>query len=48
MIAITGAAGFIGSVTAWKLNQLGREDLLSLDVACRQELQAEAHRLQGG
>lgn len=31
MIIITGAAGFIGSALAWKLNQLGRNDLLLID-----------------
>jgi ADP-L-glycero-D-manno-heptose 6-epimerase len=31
MIAITGAAGFIGSVLAWRLNQLGHKDLLLVD-----------------
>ncbi|MDX2472629.1 MAG: ADP-glyceromanno-heptose 6-epimerase [Candidatus Krumholzibacteria bacterium] len=32
MIAITGAAGFIGSNIVWHLNQLGRHDLLVVDV----------------
>lgn len=31
MIAITGGAGFIGSVLAWKFNELGRKDLLIVD-----------------
>ena len=31
MIVITGAAGFIGSVLAWKLNALGHKDLLLVD-----------------
>ncbi len=31
MIAITGAAGFIGSCLAWKFNQIGRNDLLVVD-----------------
>lgn len=31
MIVITGGAGFIGSVLAWKFNQLGRKDLLLVD-----------------
>lgn len=31
MIAVTGAAGFIGSVLLWKLNSLGREDILAVD-----------------
>ncbi len=32
MIAITGAAGFIGSNIVWHLNQLGRHDLIVVDV----------------
>lgn len=32
MIAITGAAGFIGSVLAGRLNQLGRRDLVLVDA----------------
>lgn len=32
MIAITGAAGFIGSVLVWRLNQLGERDLLCVDT----------------
>ena len=31
MIVITGAAGFIGSVVAGSLNQIGREDLVLVD-----------------
>lgn len=31
MIVITGGAGMIGSVIAWQLNQLGREDLVIVD-----------------
>ncbi len=31
MIAITGAAGFIGSALAWELNQRGHSDLLLVD-----------------
>ena len=31
MIVITGAAGFIGSCLAWKLNETGRRDLLLVD-----------------
>lgn len=31
MIVITGAAGFIGSVLAWKMNLLGKKDLLLVD-----------------
>jgi ADP-L-glycero-D-manno-heptose 6-epimerase len=29
---VTGAAGFIGSNIVWKLNRLGREDILAVDV----------------
>ncbi len=32
MIAVTGAAGFIGSNIVWHLNQLGRTDLIVVDV----------------
>ena len=32
MIAVTGAAGFIGSVLVWRLNQLGRDDILCVDT----------------
>ena len=31
MIIITGGVGFIGSILAWKLNELGRKDLLIVD-----------------
>lgn len=31
MIIITGGAGFIGSALLWRLNQLGREDVLIVD-----------------
>lgn len=31
MILITGAAGFIGSALVWKLNELGRSDLILTD-----------------
>lgn len=31
MIAVTGGAGFIGSVLAWKLNSMGHQDLLIVD-----------------
>lgn len=31
MIVITGAAGFIGSCLAWKLNEMGRKDLILTD-----------------
>jgi len=33
MIAVTGAAGFIGSNLVWHLNQQGRRDLIVVDVA---------------
>lgn len=36
------------SIAAPILWKLGRDDLLSLELACRQELQSETHRLQGG
>jgi ADP-L-glycero-D-manno-heptose 6-epimerase len=32
VIVVTGGAGFIGSAFIWKLNQLGREDILAVDV----------------
>ena len=32
MIVITGGAGFIGSVLLWRLNQLGRKDLIVVDA----------------
>jgi ADP-L-glycero-D-manno-heptose 6-epimerase len=32
VIAVTGAAGFIGSNIVWKLNQAGRQDILVVDV----------------
>jgi ADP-L-glycero-D-manno-heptose 6-epimerase len=32
VIAVTGAAGFIGSNIVWKLNRMGREDILVVDV----------------
>ena len=32
MIAVTGAAGFIGSNIVWKLNQAGRRDIIVVDV----------------
>ena len=35
MIAITGAAGFIGSVLAWKFNSLNHNDLLLVDQKAR-------------
>lgn len=35
MIAITGAAGFIGSVLAGKLNHLGHQDLLLVDQGAK-------------
>jgi ADP-L-glycero-D-manno-heptose 6-epimerase len=32
VIAVTGAAGFIGSNIVWKLNRMGREDIVVVDV----------------
>ncbi len=32
MIVVTGGAGFIGSAVIWKLNQLGRQDILVVDT----------------
>lgn len=37
MIAVTGAAGFIGSVLVWRLNQTGREDILCVDTRASAE-----------
>ena len=37
MIAVTGAAGFIGSNIVWELNRRGREDLLVVDVPASDE-----------
>nr|WP_320051066.1 ADP-glyceromanno-heptose 6-epimerase [uncultured Desulfuromonas sp.] len=31
MIIVTGGAGFIGSAMVWKLNQMGRQDILIVD-----------------
>ena len=32
MIVVTGGAGFIGSATIWRLNQLGRDDIIVDDL----------------
>lgn len=32
MIAVTGAAGFIGSNLVWRLNRAGRDDILAVDL----------------
>lgn len=37
MIIVTGAAGFIGSATVWKLNQMGRRDLVLVDDLLKEE-----------
>ena len=37
MIAVTGAAGFIGSNIVWHLNQQGRRDLIVVDVPATDE-----------
>ena len=31
MIIVTGGAGFIGSAIVWRLNQLGKEDVIIVD-----------------
>ncbi|MEA3428394.1 MAG: NAD-dependent epimerase/dehydratase family protein, partial [Thermodesulfobacteriota bacterium] len=31
MIIVTGGAGFIGSAIIWRLNQLGRDDIIVID-----------------
>lgn len=33
MIAVTGAAGFIGSNLVWRLNREGRDDIVAVDLA---------------
>ncbi len=35
MIVVTGAAGFIGSVLVWRLNGLGRRDILAVDQGAK-------------
>jgi len=37
MIAVTGAAGFIGSTIVWDLNRRGREDIIVVDVHATDE-----------
>lgn len=37
MIAVTGAAGFIGSAVIWKLNFEGREDIIAVDELSRMD-----------
>lgn len=37
MIIITGGAGFIGSAIAWKLNTLGKEDIIIVDELGKDE-----------
>jgi len=41
MIVITGGAGFIGSVLAWKLNRLGKNDLLLVDQLAKNSFKWE-------
>lgn len=38
MIVITGGAGFIGSVLAWKFNSIGRKDLILVDQHAKNSL----------
>jgi ADP-L-glycero-D-manno-heptose 6-epimerase len=37
VIVVTGAAGFIGSVLVWRLNQLGEQDILCVDTRSSDE-----------
>jgi ADP-L-glycero-D-manno-heptose 6-epimerase len=37
MIVVTGAAGFIGSAIVWRLNQLGRNDIIIVDELGKDE-----------
>jgi len=45
MLAITGASGFLGSALVWRLNCLGRTDLLLVDVAKDWKLGPQAQNL---
>lgn len=48
MIVITGAAGMIGSMVAWQLNQQGRDDLVIVDsIAHPEQWQNLCHRRYG-
>jgi len=37
VIIVTGGAGFIGSALIWKLNEMGRDDILVVDTLSRDE-----------
>ena len=37
MIVITGAAGFIGSALVWRLNQLGKNNIIIVDELGKEE-----------
>ena len=37
MIIVTGGAGFIGSAIVWKLNQLGKTNIIIVDELCKDE-----------
>ncbi|MBN1633869.1 MAG: ADP-glyceromanno-heptose 6-epimerase [Ignavibacteria bacterium] len=37
MIIVTGGAGFIGSALVWRLNQLGRDDIIIVDQFAKDE-----------
>ena len=37
MIVVTGGAGFIGSAIVWKLNQLGKTNIIIVDELGKDE-----------